>query len=64
MSKKDFKKRTYKTVNKGQYNKDKTKIRKPKYTHLQYENSDNLSLVQGPSTVTCIRVHSLSQLHD
>ncbi len=48
MSKKDFKKRTYKTVNKGQYNKDKTKTRKPKYTHLQYENSDNLSLVQGP----------------
>ncbi len=45
MSKEDFKKRTYKTVNKGQYNKDKTKIRKPKYTHLQYENNDNLSLV-------------------
>jgi hypothetical protein len=64
MSKKDFKKRTYKIVNKGQYNKDKTKTRKPKYTQLQYENSDNLSLVQGPSIVTCIRVHSLSQLHD
>jgi hypothetical protein len=45
MSKEDFKKRTYKTVNKGQYNKDKTKTRKPKYTHLQYENNDNLSLV-------------------
>ncbi len=28
MSKKDFKKRTNKTVNKGQYNKDKTKTRK------------------------------------
>jgi len=64
MSKKDFKKRTYKIVNKGQYNKDKTKTKKPKYTHLQCEKSDNLSLVQGPSTLTCIRVHSLSQLQD
>jgi hypothetical protein len=64
MSKKDFKKRTYKIMNKRQYNRDKTKTRKPKYTHLQYENNDNLSLVQGPSTITCIKVHSLSQLHD
>jgi hypothetical protein len=37
MSKKDFQKRTYKTMNKGQYNKDKARERKPKYTDLQYE---------------------------
>jgi hypothetical protein len=37
MSKKDFQKRTYKTVKKGQYNKDKTRTRTPKYTDLQYE---------------------------
>jgi hypothetical protein len=37
MSMKDFQKRTYKTVNKGQYNKDKPRTRKPKYTDLQYE---------------------------
>jgi hypothetical protein len=37
MSKKDFQKRTYKTMNKGQYNKDKARTRKPKYTDLQYE---------------------------
>jgi hypothetical protein len=47
-SKKDLQKRTYKTVNKGQYNKDKTRTRKQKILTCSMNNNDYHSLVQEP----------------
>jgi hypothetical protein len=69
---KDFQIRTYRTGKKEQHTRDKTR-KKKRYIHLQYEHElqyeqqqqslNNLSIVQGPSTVTCIMATYLSQLH-
>jgi hypothetical protein len=65
---KDFQIRTHRTGKKVQHMRDKTRKKKGRYTSsmnmsCNMSNNDNLSIVQGPSTVTCIMATYLSQLH-